>query len=130
MRYHVVVYKLPGLGEPIDFHAPVATFEQGFDFHESSHKVADVMGIAVGQLVAEGGQPDTAPVPGEVEPRIHLAWLMYCYQQGYTAPVDRAGLTNWLGDHPSTLHPDDVERQRDLLRMADEILALIGHGDG
>jgi hypothetical protein len=57
--------------------------------------------------------------------REQLAWLMYCYQQGYTDPADRAVLTNWLGDDPATLHPDDVPLQRNLLGMADEILALL-----
>jgi hypothetical protein len=57
--------------------------------------------------------------------REHLAWLMYCYQQGYTNPADRAILTNWMRDDPATLHPDDVPLQRSLLGMADEILAQV-----
>lgn len=59
------------------------------------------------------------------EPRVHLARLMWCYQQGYTNPADRASLTNWLGDDPATLHPDDKPVQQGLLGMADEILALL-----
>jgi hypothetical protein len=59
------------------------------------------------------------------EPRVHLAWLMWCYKHGYGNPIDREGLTNWLGDDPSTLHPDDVRAQSELLGMADEILDLL-----
>ena len=57
--------------------------------------------------------------------REHLAWLMYCYQQGYTNPADRAIMRNWIGDDPATMHPDDVILSAQLLSMADEILALI-----
>lgn len=58
-------------------------------------------------------------------PREHLAWLMWCYEQGYTNPADRAILTNWMGDDPATLTPNDVKTRRALLGMADEILALV-----
>jgi hypothetical protein len=58
-------------------------------------------------------------------PREHLAWLMYCYQQGYTNPIDRACLTNWMADPDDQLHPDDIVLRRHLLGMADEILALL-----
>jgi hypothetical protein len=50
---------------------------------------------------------------------------MYCYQQGYTNPADRAIMRNWIGDDPATMHPDDVILSAQLLSMADEILALI-----
>jgi hypothetical protein len=62
---------------------------------------------------------------GPAEPRVLLAWLMWCYDQGYTNPADRAILENWLGADPATLHPDDVVKQQALLGMADEILALL-----
>lgn len=62
---------------------------------------------------------------GQISPRHQLAWLIYCYEQGYGDPADRVGLTNWMAADPATLHPDDVKRQRDLLGMAAEILALI-----
>lgn len=58
-------------------------------------------------------------------PRQQLAWLMYCYQQGYTSPDDRAGLENWMADDPATLTDNDVRTQRGLLGMADEILATM-----
>lgn len=60
-------------------------------------------------------------------PRVQLAWLMWCYREGYTNPADRAILENWFADDPATLHPDDIETQRELLGMADEILALMKH---
>jgi hypothetical protein len=56
-------------------------------------------------------------------PREHLAWLMWCYQQGYTNPLDRAILDNWMGDDPAMLTLDDVRERRELLGMADEVLA-------
>lgn len=56
------------------------------------------------------------------EGREHLAWLMYCYQQGYVKAEDRAILANWLLDDPATLHPDDAALHPHLLAMADEIL--------
>jgi hypothetical protein len=121
MRYNAVVYRISPPSDPIALR-PI--FNRGFEFNESAHKVMDVMGAAVDQLVAEGGRPDER-VPASVTPRVHLAWLIYCYDQGYTTPAHRAILTNWLGDDPATLHPDDVVRQRNLLRMADEVLALM-----
>lgn len=62
---------------------------------------------------------------GTETPRVRLAWLMWCYEQGYTDPADRAILTNWMGDDPATLHPDDMKQRDALLGMADEILALM-----
>jgi hypothetical protein len=50
---------------------------------------------------------------------------MYCYQQGYTEPGDRAILTNWLADDPSTLAASAQKLQSALLGMADEILVLL-----
>lgn len=57
-------------------------------------------------------------------PREHLAWLMWCYRQGYSNPIDREILTNWMGDDPASLVPEDAEERDHLLVMADEILAL------
>lgn len=57
--------------------------------------------------------------------REQLAWLMYCYQQGYADPADRAVLSNWMRDDPATLTEDDLRLQRELLAMADEVLALL-----
>lgn len=57
--------------------------------------------------------------------RVHLAWLMWCYQQGYVKAEDRAGMTNWLLEDPMTLHPDDAALRPHLLAMADEVLARV-----
>jgi hypothetical protein len=73
----------------------------------------------------------------EETPRERLAWLMWCFQQGYVNAEDRAGMTNWLLEDPETLHPDnvklrslrlhpaDVKLRSHLLAMADEVLTLI-----
>ncbi len=62
-------------------------------------------------------------------PREHLAWLMWCYQQGYTNAEDRAILTNWFLDDPANDHREDAKLRVELLAMADEILALTVGGD-
>lgn len=62
-------------------------------------------------------------------PRERLAWLMWCYQQGYTNAEDRAILTNWMLEDPATLHPDDAKLRVHLLAMADEVLRLIDGRD-
>ena len=77
----------------------------------------------VGALVALGWRP--APGPTE-KARLHLAWLMWCYQEGYIEAEDREILTNWMGDDPETLHPDDLRTRDGLLGMAGEMLALLG----
>jgi hypothetical protein len=58
--------------------------------------------------------------------RERLAYLMWCYQEGYVKAEDRAiGDGNWLLLDASELHPDDVELREHLLVMADEVLRLI-----
>lgn len=57
--------------------------------------------------------------------RSHLAWLIWCYQQGYTNAEDRAIITSWMDDPESEVHPDDVKLRRHLLAMADEVLAIL-----
>lgn len=62
-----------------------------------------------------------------------IAWLLYCYQQGYTDPSDRAVLSNWIANPPEVLHPDDRKLRESLLAMADEIRAdqsVAGSVDG
>jgi hypothetical protein len=54
--------------------------------------------------------------------RLHVAWLLWCIDQGYVNAADRAILQNWLKDDPATLHPDDAARRPHLLAMADEVL--------
>ena len=57
--------------------------------------------------------------------RVHLAWLMWCFEEGYTKAEDRAILTNWLLRRNSSMHPNDIELRDNLLAMADEILAAL-----
>lgn len=54
--------------------------------------------------------------------RANVAWLLWCLQQGYAKPEDRAILHNWIGD-PGNLTPGDAETRLDLLAMADEVIA-------
>jgi len=53
--------------------------------------------------------------------RVHLAWLMWCYQEGYTKAEDRAIMDNWMGEHQD--NATDEQMRQDLLEMADEVLA-------
>jgi hypothetical protein len=58
--------------------------------------------------------------------RRHVAWLMWCLDQGYVNAEDRAVLTyNWLEEDPAMLHPDDAARRPHLLAMADEIIEAV-----
>ncbi len=53
-----------------------------------------------------------------------MAYLMWCYQQGYVNVEDRP--PNWLLNDATTLHPDDVVLRDHLLAMVDEWLASLG----
>lgn len=57
--------------------------------------------------------------------RTHLAWLMYCFMEGYHTAEDRKFMTNWLLDDPETLTPHDRVLREHLLETADEILAAL-----
>jgi hypothetical protein len=60
--------------------------------------------------------------------RTHLAYLIWCYTEGYLTPEDReTSGPNWLEawNADADQHPDDVENRNALLGMADEILALL-----
>lgn len=57
--------------------------------------------------------------------RYHLAWLMWCYKQGYVRAEDRAVMTNWLKHPESVLNPLDIEERDALLAMATEVLAAM-----
>lgn len=65
-------------------------------------------------------------------PRIRLAWLIYCFNQGYVTPEDRAVVRNWMGDDldPAKSHPNDIVTQAACLGMADEVLALLFPAEG
>lgn len=56
--------------------------------------------------------------------RTHLAYLMWCYGQGYVKAEDRLG-TNWIEEDAAQLHPDDVVLRERLLEMAGEILQAL-----
>lgn len=57
------------------------------------------------------------------ELRAHVAWLLWCMDQGYINKEDRdVGDGNWLLTPDSELHPDDRAAKPHLLAMADEIL--------
>jgi hypothetical protein len=57
--------------------------------------------------------------------RTHLAWLIWCYQEGYRSPGDRAGRANWIAYDDADLHVSDAEEKHALLAMADSILAAL-----
>ena len=57
--------------------------------------------------------------------REHVAWLLWCFHEGYVKAEDRAILTNWLLEDPSTLHPQDAALRPHLLAMADEVIEVV-----
>ena len=59
--------------------------------------------------------------------REHIGWLIWCMDQGYVKAEDRAVIgANWLLEDEATLSDDDLDTKRDLLVMADEVLAALG----
>ncbi len=58
------------------------------------------------------------------EMRLHMAWLMWCYSEGYKNPDDRAILTNWMTDLSQENERDRIDAEH-LLQMADEIFAAV-----
>lgn len=60
--------------------------------------------------------------------RTHLAWLIWCYGQGYIKPEDRDILTNWLLDDDASLTKNDVVTKHELLAAADEVLTALAAG--
>jgi len=57
--------------------------------------------------------------------RTHLAWLIWCFCEGYGNAGDRAVLTNWVEGDPTKLTNEDVATRDHLLAMADEVLAIL-----
>jgi len=57
--------------------------------------------------------------------RLHVAWLLWCLDQGYVDAADRAILHNWFKADPAALNPDDAARRLHLLAMADEVIAAV-----
>lgn len=58
--------------------------------------------------------------------RAHVAWLLWCANQGYLKAEDRAilGGNHFLED-PQTLHQRDRDERPGWLQMADEVLATV-----
>jgi hypothetical protein len=54
-----------------------------------------------------------------------VAWLLWCFQEGYIAAEDRVGMTNWLEEDPRQLHPDDQALWPQLLALANEVIAAV-----
>jgi hypothetical protein len=54
--------------------------------------------------------------------RYELAWRIWCWEQGYGKAEDREGLTNWMRNDQSVLHPKDIEDRDALLLVADDLL--------
>lgn len=57
--------------------------------------------------------------------RAHVAWLLWCANQGYLNAVDRALTSNMFLEDPAGLHPDDLAERPHWLAMADEVLAAV-----
>jgi len=55
--------------------------------------------------------------------RVHLAWLMWCFEEGYRTAEDRVIMENWIALPDEALSLDDVITKENLLAMADEIIA-------
>jgi hypothetical protein len=57
-----------------------------------------------------------------------IAWLLWCANQGYLHPDDRALLDNHFLPDAGPLHPDDAAEVPHWLEMADQVLAAIQAG--
>lgn len=51
-----------------------------------------------------------------------LAWLMWCYEEGYKTAEDRSFMENWMGEHQD--NAEDEATRQSLLAMATEILTV------
>jgi hypothetical protein len=66
--------------------------------------------------------------PEDIEPPFNsdaattLAWLMWCFQEGYKTAEDRAVMENWMGEHQD--NAEDESTRQALLEMATEILIV------
>ena len=69
-------------------------------------------------------------ISADVHVREHLAWLLYCINEGYLTAQDRAvSKPNWILGPEDDLHPDDIVLKRRLLEMADEVLRAMADTD-
>jgi hypothetical protein len=71
--------------------------------------------------------PSDQPIGFTEDARTHLAWLMWCFQEGYVKAEDREIITNWLTDPAelAALTPQDAKLRENLLTMADEVLTVL-----
>lgn len=60
--------------------------------------------------------------------RYEIGWRIWCWLQGYGEAEDREIMTNWFRDDENTLHPQDIEQRRQILEIADEVIALAESG--
>jgi hypothetical protein len=56
--------------------------------------------------------------------RYDIAWRIWCWQQGYNHPDDRAILNNWMRNDESSMHPNDIRDRDALLPIADEVIDM------
>ena len=56
--------------------------------------------------------------------RHDVAWLIYCWQQGYKKPEDREGLGNWMRDPDSHLTDRDIADRDACLEIADSVIQV------
>lgn len=54
--------------------------------------------------------------------RYDIAWRIWCWQEGYNNPDDRAILRNWMRDDENSMHPNDIRDRDALLPIADEVI--------
>ena len=55
----------------------------------------------------------------------NLAWLMWCFEEGYTNSADREGMDNHFLDEPDSLHPDDAAEISHRLAAARAVLEVL-----
>jgi hypothetical protein len=62
--------------------------------------------------------------------REHVAWLLWCANEGYLTAEDRPARGNWLLEPVESLHVDDAAARPHWLAMADEVLAALSADGG
>lgn len=56
--------------------------------------------------------------------RYDIAWRIWCWQEGYNHPDERALLRNWMRDDENGMHPNDIRDRDALLPIADEVIEM------
>jgi hypothetical protein len=77
--------------------------------------------------MAEEFRDSVTPLPPVTndEAVYHLAWLMWCNQEGYHLPEDRAIITNWMREDAALLCREDEATRDTLVEQAREVLAAL-----